>query len=50
MSKLGDVLSKPVQLNRLKEEGLGAELQFPEAMEVWRRRPQPLGNFEKKLF
>ena len=50
MSKLGDVLSKLVQLNRFKDGGLGVEPKLSGAMEVWGRSLQALENFEKSYF
>ena len=48
MSKLGDVLSKLVLLNRFKDGGLGVEPPASEGYGGLGRSPQPLGNFGKK--
>ena len=47
MSKLGDVLSKEVYCNSnlLLTGARRRSHQPPEAMWVWGRSPQPLGNF-----
>ena len=45
MCNLGNVLKKLVQLERITDGGLRAYSQSPEAMGVWGRSPQPLGDF-----
>ena len=49
MSKLGDVLSKLISLDRFQDGVLGAEPPAFRDYGGWRRSPQPLGNFWKKV-